>query len=318
MKCLFNKTAKEFLNYVKYDLKKSNWEIMDDSIENRYDYICQSKYAAQLEEIGYELDLFQDDYDNFEIVAWIDSYAILYRILNKVSNQTLENLHVIAEYNIPNTNNRCDILLVKDNKILILEFKNEIYSKHQIQNAYKQVKSYYSKINKLINNKNIIIESEVIFYGQEYQYNEYEDIMEGCLNDNENLVEEWINIINNYFYETTNFKAIDYLTNEQNNDYIQSLLNEIENLKRIINEKEKIIKDLKTKNTNDSKIIYKKYYKGIVEATYNGYTISLHENELYHNYTIEIAKIYNDGTIDIEFNNGNQKNIRIIDLDCFN
>ncbi len=320
MKCLYQFYIPKFLNYIENELKISNWKIMLDTIENRYDYISNSKYISQLENMGYELGFFEDDYDNYEVIAWIDSASILYRTFNLINPKKYKDIQIIAEYLIPNTNNRCDFLLIKNNKIMILEFTNSLHDKKQKYRKLQQVNNYKRLISKQINNSNIIIKTKIIKYDQEYSieenpYDTYDSEYINYENYNENLIDKLSDDILDFFYETNNIQALNYLNN---NNYTQDLLNEIDRLKKIIQEKDSIINNLKNQNSNISSIVYKRYYKGIIKAICNGYEISLHTYEKYNTYEVQIIKIYDTGYIDIKFKNGTQKNIRIIDLDSFN
>ncbi|MCM1195817.1 MAG: hypothetical protein NC310_01950 [Roseburia sp.] len=323
MKCLYSYYIPDFLDYIENDLKISNWKIMLDTIENRYEYISNSKYVSKLEDMGYELDFFEDDYDNYEVIAWIDSASILYKTFNLINPKKYKDIYIIAEYSIPKTNNRCDFLLIKNNKIMILEFTNSLHENKQKYRKQQQVNNYKNLINKQINNPNIIIKTKVVKYDQEYgieenPYDTYDSKYIDYKNYNEELIDKLSDEILDFFYETNNIQAINYLNNNSTDNYIQDLLNQIEELKDIIKEKDSIINKLKNNNPNSNNIIYKRYYKGIIKAIYNGYEISLHSYENYHNHKVEIIKIFNDGNISIEFQNGNQKTIRIFDLDCFN
>lgn len=324
MKCLYQFYIPEFLNFIENDLKLSNWKIMLDTIENRYEYISNSKYISKLENMGYELDFFDNDYDNYEVIAWIDSASLLYRVFNLINPKKYKNIYIIAEYLIPKTNNRCDFLLIKNNKIMILEFTNSLHENRQKKRKQQQVNNYKSLIKNFINNQNIMITTKVIKYDQEYIIEEnqrypYDIEYINLENYNDSLIKQLSNDILLFFENTNTSQAIKYLNNKYNNDdYIQSLLQEIDFLKSQIKEKDNLINILKTKNNGNSNLTYKKYYKTIIKVNYNGYEISLHDYEKYHNYKIKINKIYDDETIDIEFNNGKIKNIRLIDLDCFN
>lgn len=325
MRCLYQYYIPDFLDFIENELKISNWKIMFDSIENRYDYISNSKYASKLEDLGYELDFFEDDFDNFEIISWIDSASLLYRTFNLIHPKEYADIQIVAEYSIPKTKNRCDFLLIKNNKIMILEFTNSLHESKQKFKKQQQVENYKLLITKMINNPNIIIKTKVIKYDQEYgieenPYDSYEDEYINYHNYNKNLIDKLADEIIYFFHKTDNIKAIHYLENNiaSQDLYIQSLLNQIDILKKELNEKNNLINQLQKKKIQNSNIIYKKYFKGIIKAIYNGYEISLHNYEKYHSYQVKIIKIYSDGTIDIGFKNGNQKNIRMIDLDCFN
>src|SRR5574344_309990 len=80
-----------------------------------------------------------------ELLSWIDSAALIYRIFSSplLSEEIRKEAQAIQEYVIPYTNdNRPDFLIIKDNKICIIEFTfqiNDFMSKAQQCFTYKNI-----------------------------------------------------------------------------------------------------------------------------------------------------------------------------------
>lgn len=121
--------------------KIKNWIIPNIKYEERLEKLENSNLFKEL----YEKINKSKHYKKSEILSWIDSLNLVYRIFNNeiLHDELKRDARLIQEYSIPYTrNNRCDFLIVKDNKICILEFtfKNSIYiEKAQQCFTYKQI-----------------------------------------------------------------------------------------------------------------------------------------------------------------------------------
>lgn len=157
--CLNN--FKNFEEIKKQYPKIANWIINDLPYEERIKKLQNSNLFKELTK-----KLENDNYTLNEKLSWIDSLNLIYRIFasEKLNEEIKRDARIIQEYIIPYTkNNRSDFLIIKDNKILILEFtfqKSKYLIKAQQCFTYKQILQQF-----LPNNIEII--SYVFSYGNE-------------------------------------------------------------------------------------------------------------------------------------------------------
>ena len=157
--CLNN--FKNFEEIKKQYPKIANWIISDLPYEERITKLQNSNLFKELTK-----KLENDKYTLNEKLSWIDSLNLIYRIFTseKLNEEIKRDARIIQEYIIPYTkNNRSDFLIIKDNKILILEFtfqKSKYLIKAQQCFTYKQILQQF-----LPNNIEII--SYVFSYGNE-------------------------------------------------------------------------------------------------------------------------------------------------------
>ena len=116
---------KQYENYdkIKNFLKNNNfplenWKIYNKTIEERTSLIQENTYYKKFINIA---DFYKISYNKTEIISWIDNLFIIYRTLEGIKEK-INNLKIIQEMNIPFTKKRADIILIKDDKILIIEF----------------------------------------------------------------------------------------------------------------------------------------------------------------------------------------------------
>ena len=147
MKFLYNYHADEFLEFV-VDNKLNNWWIYDGQIKDRYNSICNKEYCRMLKKMANKHRI---HFDQAEIVSWLDGMSMVYYGLESIEEEKkyiLDGLQVIGELHIPFSNCRADVVLVKDNKILIIEFsyKNKYVSRReQYEEKLNQV-MYYKEL----------------------------------------------------------------------------------------------------------------------------------------------------------------------------
>ena len=147
MKYLYNFSLRELLKYVKNN-KIDTWWIYDKSIEERYDYVFYAGYCQKLLEMATVNNI---SHDECEVISWLDGMALLYcglKYATSKKSDELDNLRVIGELHIPFSNCRADVVLVKDNKILIIEFsykKKTISRKEKYEEKLNQV-MYYKEL----------------------------------------------------------------------------------------------------------------------------------------------------------------------------
>jgi hypothetical protein len=185
--CLHN-----FKNYKEIEKrypKIKSWIISSGKYEDRLKKLSNSNIYKSITEHAKSFIL---KHNEKEILSWIDSLDLINKIFqNDNLNQELKDSAVIIqEYVLPYTkNNRPDFLIIKNNKILILEFtfQNSIFiDKAQQCFTYKQILEQFLP-------KNIECISYIFSYTNETK------------EDNENLnnqVNTCISFIN-HFFETT-------------------------------------------------------------------------------------------------------------------
>ena len=180
-------------------------------MKNKYQY-------KELESIAKKNNI---NFDNREIISWMDNINILYKVFKLLlTNDNEENyikelintLHIIAEYKIPFYNNRIDYLLAKDNKILILEFS--------FANKKSRTERFQDKLNQVMNYKELL-------YGilpNHLKISTYTFVItpekDENWNDIENHLNEEITILSNFifnYFKNTNQTAIEELEKIKNN-----------------------------------------------------------------------------------------------------
>ena len=151
MKYLYCYTLNEFKEFVELDLKTDNWWIYNDTIENRYSAIINKDYFKILNQFAKQDNI---NYGKEEIISWLDNISILYSALQGFYDDTkrfkefLEETLIIGELHIPFSRHRADIVLMKDNKILIIELS---FAKKE-----KRESRYQEKLNQVICYKELL------------------------------------------------------------------------------------------------------------------------------------------------------------------
>lgn len=149
-----SETIESFLNWNK-EIKNFIWQIKDDDIETRKKAIMKKTYFKELSKLANENDI---NYDDVEIVSWMDNLAIMKIILESLKDKYNETT-IIQELIMPKTNKRADFALFKDNKILIIEFSFTIWNESKrFKKKHKQVIKYKEELESILS-KNIIIKT---------------------------------------------------------------------------------------------------------------------------------------------------------------
>ena len=148
MKYLYNFSVDEFNEFVE-ESKIDNWWIYNNTIEERHKAISNKDYYKTLRKMANKNKI---TFNEAEIVSWIDGLSMMYSSLEyAIDNDkgvTFDNLRIIGELHIPFSKCRADGVLVKDNKILILEFS---YLNHQ-----NRKEKYEEKLNQVMYYKELL------------------------------------------------------------------------------------------------------------------------------------------------------------------
>lgn len=149
MKCLYEFTIDQFFDFVESN-KIDNWLIYDYSIEERHDAICNKEYYNTLKKMANKNKI---SFNAPEIVSWIDGLAMLYTSIDYAiydeESDLLDDLKIIGELHIPFSKCRADCVLVKDNKILVIEFSYK-------SNNQNRKELYETKLNQVIYYKELL------------------------------------------------------------------------------------------------------------------------------------------------------------------
>lgn len=121
-----------------------NWKIKNIDYKER---IERTKNSKIYQEIISKANLFINNQkiNLEEIVSWIDALYLVNEVFNHelLDNEIKRNNSIIQEYIIPYTkDNRADIIICKNNKLVILEFtyeKSKYISKAQQCFVYKEI-----------------------------------------------------------------------------------------------------------------------------------------------------------------------------------
>lgn len=121
-----------------------NWKIKNIKFEERVEKVVKSKIYKEIQEKAKEFIEIQR-ISNKEIVAWIDSLYLINQVFKNeyLDKEIKKRSSIIQEYIIPYTkDNRADMIVCKDNKLVILEFtfeKSNYLQKAQQCFVYKEI-----------------------------------------------------------------------------------------------------------------------------------------------------------------------------------
>ena len=198
MKYLFKGKIKEFKDFTKGDLGLNKWLVYEETIKDRYEQVKEYSYFKKLNDLAEKHNLY---FDETEIISWLDSQKIMLKVIKELIMNIVDEIDIIQEFHIPFTNKRADYLLVKDNKIIIIEFS---YS-----NLEKKDYQYQTKLNQVINYKELL--SNVI--SKNIEIGTYTFIIHPEEDNKDSNTEQINNFINyiNYFFKDRKLSAIDEL-----------------------------------------------------------------------------------------------------------
>ena len=178
MKALYNLEYNEFKKLVEKKLHIDGWLVHDDSASSRSDQVADRRYFVELKKRAYEKGI--NAHKN-EILSWLDTLNLLYYALKMVNNKFLDEMQIIQEYTIPLTNKRADYMLVRKNKILIIEFSfDKLGEEYKFETKLSQAVNYKELLSNLlpsyikIGTYTFMINPEVDHNGDNiYKYNKY-------------------------------------------------------------------------------------------------------------------------------------------------
>ena len=129
-----------------------NWKIKNIKFEERVEKVVKSKIYKEIQEKAKEFVEVQR-VSNKEIVAWIDSLYLINQVFKNeyLDKEIKKRSSIIQEYIIPYTkDNRADMIVCKDNKLVILEFT---YEKSNYLQKAQQCFVYKEILKQQLNNK---------------------------------------------------------------------------------------------------------------------------------------------------------------------
>ena len=147
IKYLYKFKLEDFNDFAEeYNL--DNWGIFTDTIKNRYKNMLYNEKLYLFKEMAKNNNI---KHNKEEYISWMDNIHILYKALLKLEDYEqiyLKDLTICGELHMPLTNKRADIVIFKENKILIIEFS---YSKTEDEEF-----RYNNKLSQVIQYKEIL------------------------------------------------------------------------------------------------------------------------------------------------------------------
>lgn len=245
MNCLNEYTYQEFVTFIEEKLGLDYWDIWDSDITNRISRAKLHERFQLLQNIANEANIYPTE---LEVLSWLDTLNILYRILAEIPDSIKNELKIIQEYMIPFSKKRVDYILLYRNKILILEFSFTNDEEQDYKAKLKQVlgykelmldllpnnidigtyvflirpeieptKTYHSKLNKYTQQQDKV-NSENIFSIQQYIMLFFTKEQELAYNELNKLHQQETRTIDNLIQNNKNKKRLE---NKKYNDEIE-------------------------------------------------------------------------------------------------
>lgn len=139
MNCLKEYTYQDFVIFIEEKLELSYWDIWDSDITNRISRAKLHERFEIIQNLANDANIYPSD---LEVLSWLDTLNILYRILAEIPDNIKNELKIIQEYMIPFSKKRSDYILLYRNKILILEFSFSNDEEQDYKSKLKQVLGY--------------------------------------------------------------------------------------------------------------------------------------------------------------------------------
>ena len=178
---LYAFTSLEYFNsFVEelYDIQ--NWEISNLNDEERIQILKEKSYFLKLKKDFNSKNLSLSPITNKEILSYLDTLSIMYKILNNINILSFKrNATIIMEY-VPKYNNgkdRCDYLITYKNIIIIFEFgKCKNYNIKETRRKKVNELDYYEKMIKKITAKTTLIKPIEVIYSSNDNTEEIKNI----------------------------------------------------------------------------------------------------------------------------------------------
>ena len=203
MKCLYEfETIQDFMNFFESKNVLMQWDIREGTLKDRAKYLKGKKFFQNFKNQFKDNELYVKDVSNEEVVSWLDSLTILYRIFDSpfIEASVLNDAKVIMEYKIPFSNHqRADYIICVNNKMLILEFGSCL-------EKIKLPKKFRKKMQEAIGYKEMIsnfVESSTKIGAYAICYLPETDVNYAVIEENSNInikmYIEFGNVINEFF-----------------------------------------------------------------------------------------------------------------------
>lgn len=182
------------------------WKIEDEKYDKRIENIKTTEIYKNIKSNKKVYSFIESqNIEDKELLSWIDSMSLIYKVFSSdnLKKNIKNNSSLIQEYIIPYTkNNRADMIICKDNKIVILEFtfeKSRYIEKAQQCFVYKEI------LKQQLNNK-IECYSYVFSYTNEKTANNKGE------SKLEEQLEDFINFLNNYLTDNNALESLINIT----------------------------------------------------------------------------------------------------------
>ncbi len=195
-----------------FDLYRiDKWQIYDTDEKERIDILESRPYFQKLKTDFNSKNLSPYNITNKEVLSYLDTLSVLYKILENIQNQDFKkNVKIIMEYvpKLDSGKDRCDYVLAYRNILMLFEFgkcNDRLKIKDRMIEKEKELSYYESQIKKIIGNE-IIIKKHAIIYQPEKDDKTIEENF-NTINNASTLIKKWI--------KESNKNAIDYLNEEE-------------------------------------------------------------------------------------------------------
>ncbi len=200
-----------FKNFCKNLYKVDKWQISDLDDNERINTLESKPYFQKLKNDFNSKKLCPYKIKSEEILSYLDTLNILFKILENIQNQDFKkNVKIIMEYvpKLDSGKDRCDYILAYKNILMLFEFgkcNDRTKIKDKMVKKEKELSYYESQIKKIIGNE-IIIKKHAIIYQPERDDKTIEENFK-TITDASTLIKKWI--------KESNKNAIDYLNEEE-------------------------------------------------------------------------------------------------------
>ena len=208
MRCLYDMPFRRIYNDIRWNNYEQgsnylpntkNWIIEKDTLANRFKKIKDKKYQHEIFiNLASKNNL---EYNELEIISWLDSLKILGKVSMLIEQEYMEDLKIISELMIPFTSKRPDYVLCLNNHLLIIEFSyaNVEDEEYRYKTKLSQVIQYKNLLDNILNDVKISTYTFII----------KPDEQDKNINDND--IKNLANFINFFFKNAINQDAYSQL-----------------------------------------------------------------------------------------------------------